>query len=70
MAGGSFLVDHTDLALGGAAPLGLAFSRSYTSADATAKRTMGYGWSHSYDIYLTPTSHGEPGLGLRQQVGR
>lgn len=68
MAGGSFLVDRTDLALGGAAPLGLAFSRSYTSADAMSKRSMGYGWSHNYDVYLTPTSHGEPGLGLRQPI--
>lgn len=68
MAGGSFLVDHTDLVLGGTAPLGLAFNRSYTSADAMSKQTMGYGWDHGYDIYLTPTSHGEPGLGLRQPV--
>jgi len=32
MAGGSFFHDRTDLALGGQAPLGLAFTRSYTSS--------------------------------------
>jgi len=48
--------------------MGLAFSRSYTSANSMAKRTMGNGWSHNYDIHLTPTSHGEPGLGLRQPI--
>jgi len=68
MAGGSFLVDHTDLALGGVAPLGLAFSRSYTSSERLSKRNMGNGWTHNYDIYLTPVSHGEPGLGLRRPV--
>jgi YD repeat-containing protein len=32
------------------------------------KGALGNGWSHGYDIRLTPTSHGEPGLGLRQPV--
>jgi RHS repeat-associated protein len=68
MAGGSFLVDHADLALGGVSPMGLTFSRSYTSANSMAKRTLGNGWNHNYDIHLTPTSHGEPGLGLRQPI--
>ena len=68
MAGGSFLVDHADLALGGATPLGLTFARSYSSSEALNKRAMGHGWSHGYDIYLTPASHGEPGLGLRQPL--
>lgn len=68
MAGGAFLYDRTDLALGGGAPLGLAFSRSYTSSKNLSKRTMGYGFTHNYDIFITPTSHGEPGLGNRQPV--
>ncbi|MBV5334529.1 MAG: hypothetical protein JZU49_01830 [Sulfuricurvum sp.] len=29
---------------------------------------MGNGWSHGYDIRLSPASHGEPGLGMRQPV--
>lgn len=68
MAGGAFLYDRTDLALGGSAPLGLAFSRSYNSNRNLSKKTLGYGFTHNYDIYLTPTSHGEPGFGYRQPV--
>ncbi len=68
MAGGAFLQDHTDLALGPAAPLGLAFSRSYDSSLNLVNRAMGYGWSNGYDIYITPTSDGNPGLGMRQAV--
>lgn len=66
MAGGAYRYNHTDLTLGGAAPLGLAFSRSYNSNEKYAKSTLGYGWTHSYDISLTPISHGETGLGMRQ----
>ncbi len=68
MAGGSYLYDHTDLALGGDAPMGLSFSRSYDSSLNRTKRSLGYGWTHNYDIYITPTSHGDPGLGMRQPV--
>jgi RHS repeat-associated protein len=68
MASGAFLFEHTDLALGGDAPLGLSFSRLYNSGNNLAQRTLGYGWTHNNDIYLTPTSDGEPGLGVRQPV--
>lgn len=68
VAGGAFLYDRTDLALGGSAPLGLAFSRSYNSNRNLSKKTLGYGFTHNYDIYLTPTSHGEPGFGYRQPM--
>ncbi|MFA7060341.1 MAG: DUF6531 domain-containing protein, partial [Pedobacter sp.] len=68
MASGAYYYLNTDLVVGGSAPLGLEFSRSYDSNFNYAKRALGYGWSHNYDIYLTPTSHGEPGLGGRQPV--
>ena len=68
MASGAYLHDQTDLALGGGAPLGLAFSRSYNSNRNLSKRTLGYGWTHNNDIYLTFSSHSEPGLGSRQPV--
>jgi YD repeat-containing protein len=68
MASGAFLYDRTDLSLGGNAPLGLAFTRSYTSNKNFSRRTMGYGFTHNYDIYITPTSHGEPVLGYRLPV--
>jgi hypothetical protein len=29
---------------------------------------LGNGWIHGYDIRITPTSHGEPGMGMRQPV--
>jgi len=68
MAGGAYLYDSTDLVVGGNAPIGLSFTRSYNSNLNQEKRTLSYGWTHNYDIYLTPTSHGEPGLGNRQPV--
>lgn len=68
MGSGAYFYERTDLALGGGAPLGLAFVRSYDSGLNLSKRTLGYGWSHNYDIYLTPISHGDPGLGRRQPV--
>ena len=67
-ASGAFLYDRTDLALGGGVPRGLAFSRSYNSNRNLSKRSLGYGWTHNYDIYLSPASHGRPGLGGRQPV--
>lgn len=68
MAGGSFLVDNTDISIGGAAPLGLAFSRSYASANSFSKRNLGYGWGHNLDIYYNTSSHAEPAFGMRQPV--
>ncbi len=78
MAGGSYIFENTDLSLGGSAPLGLAFSRSYNSslnldkrklADGSlAVKPLGYGWTHNYDIYLDRHSDGNPGLGRRQPV--
>jgi len=68
MAGGAFFHDRTDLALGGQAPLGLAFTRSYTSSRHLDDMGMGNGWTHNYDIALSRLSHGGPGLGTRQPV--
>ena len=68
MASGAFLYDQTDLALGGAEPKGLKFSRSYSSANNNAKSTMGYGWTHNYDISLNFHSDIEAGLGRRQPM--
>jgi RHS repeat-associated protein len=68
MAGGAFHHENTDLALGGGAPMGLAFTRLYNSSMNQEKSILGYGWTHNYDIYLTKNSHGDPGLGMRQPV--
>lgn len=68
MASGAFVHDHTDLALGGQSPLGLAFSRSYNSNKNLDDIGLGYGWTHNYDIRLDKTSHPDPGLGSRNPV--
>ncbi len=66
MASGAYFYDNIDLSLGGETPLGLAFNRSYDSGLNLKKSTLGFGWTHNYDIYLTLTSHGDPGLGSSQ----
>jgi RHS repeat-associated protein len=68
MASGAYLYEDTDMSLGVNHPMGLAFSRSYNSNLNLSKRTLGYGWTHNYDIYLDSHSHGDPGLGSRQPV--
>ncbi len=65
---GAYLLDHEDLALGMEEPNGLHFSRSYNSDNNTRKGVLGYGWTHSYDIYASKHSDIKSGLGLRQPV--
>jgi RHS repeat-associated protein len=64
MVSGAFLYAKTDLALGGDISA-LAFNRSYNSDLATQKKSMGYGWTHNYDINLLRTSDMNAGLGGR-----
>lgn len=66
MASGAFIYDRSDLVLGGAAPRGLSFARSYNSNVYARKRQLGYGWTHNYDIYLSPGSNAAPMWGSRQ----
>ncbi|MBF0510839.1 MAG: hypothetical protein HQL13_00755, partial [Candidatus Omnitrophica bacterium] len=68
MTTGGFLHDHLDLALGGAAPLGLSFSRHYLSTSNLITTALGNGWEHNYDIRLTQQSDVDPVLGLRAPV--
>jgi RHS repeat-associated protein len=68
LATGAYLYDNTDLSLGKKAPLGLEFHRSYNSSRADTKRSLGYGWQHNYDIFLSRVSSADPGLGLRTPV--
>lgn len=68
MASGAFVHNRTDLSLGSKAPLGLTFSRSYSSSLNEKEKTLGYGWMHNYDISLQPISHSRPGLGRRRPV--
>ena len=68
MASGAYLFDHVDLSLGGAAPMGLALNRSYNSSNRLSNRNVGFGWTHSYDIFHKRTGQGRPGLGSRTPV--
>ncbi|PXF58032.1 MAG: hypothetical protein C4B58_08210 [Deltaproteobacteria bacterium] len=68
MAGGSYLYNRIDLALGGTSSLGPAFGRSYNSGLNLEDRGLGNGWTHNYDIRISRGSHGDPGLGGRQPV--
>ncbi|MBI4320397.1 MAG: hypothetical protein HY675_18060 [Chloroflexi bacterium] len=66
MATGAYVYDRTDLSMGRAEPLGLHFRRSYNSGRNRNLSSLGYGWTHNYDLTLNPGSDGGPGLGLRQ----
>jgi len=68
MGTGAYYFQCTDLKLGGDAPLGLAFSRTYSSDMNREKRVLGYGWTHNNETFLTETSYGDLGLGRRQPL--
>ncbi len=68
LATGAYLFDHTDISLGGQAPMGLSFNRSYNSALNLQDSVLGYGWTHNYDMRINQLSNGDPGLGLRLPV--
>ncbi len=67
MVTGAWMHDHTDLILSGGMG-GLNLSRSYYSANNNILGPMGYGWSHSYDLYAEVHSNSEFGLGRRTPV--
>ncbi len=68
LATGAYLYDHEDLALGGAEPNGLHFTRTYDSDNRTTNSPLGYGWNHGYNISVNVHSNVELGLGQRTPV--
>jgi RHS repeat-associated protein len=57
MASGAFTVNVTDLAIGGDAPRGIAFSRHYDSSRRNHNLAgLGYGWTHNYACTAQDTS--------------
>jgi hypothetical protein len=60
MASGAYFYDRADLALGGEAPLGLAFTRSYDSGLNLSQGSLGYGWTHNLDMRLSRPRHCRP----------
>jgi len=65
MTTGAFHNGHVDLALGGSEPFGLRFVRVYNSGSNYSLGSLGYGWSHNYDLHLNRYSNGAVGLGTR-----
>lgn len=65
LVSGAFLYSNDDLALGGPDPMGLRFTRSYSSLDASRPGVLGYGWTHNYDIRIVEHSAWQGGMGLR-----
>ncbi len=63
MTTGAYLLDHEDLRIDG--PLPLVFSRSYSSAQSDIEQMLGYGWTHSFNMYAQEHSAFEQGLGSR-----
>jgi len=54
MSNGSYTASHTDISIGdGSAPLGLAFTREYSSAASQYDPAgLGNGWTHNYNIQV------------------
>ena len=65
LVSGAFLYSNDDLALGGPDPMGLRFTRSYSSLDASRPGALGYGWTHNYDTRIVEHSAWQGGMGLR-----
>jgi len=63
---GAYTFTHTDIALGGAEPRGLRFIRYYDSDRHNQTSTMGHGWTHNYDMFLTVHSDAATGISQRQ----
>ncbi len=65
MASGAFVLDKTDLAIGGGgAPFGLSFSRHYHSNRRYDDSPgLGYGWTHNHHVFITERSAPEALMG-------
>ncbi|MBI5056236.1 MAG: choice-of-anchor D domain-containing protein [Nitrospirae bacterium] len=68
MTTGAYVLDQEDIGLGGEEPLGLHFKRYYNSDNHNEKSNLGYGWTHSYNIYVNTHSDVDSGLAMRQPV--
>jgi len=64
LASGAYIYRHTDITLGRRGnPNGLAFTCYYNSGGRLGNTTLGYGWDHSYNIYLNVNSDGYQSMG-------
>jgi RHS repeat-associated protein len=67
MYSGAWIYNSADLVLNGGKG-GLGLRRSYYSLNNNVKNTLGYGWSHNYNIYAEVHSSPELGYGTRQPL--
>jgi RHS repeat-associated protein len=64
MANGTFQVDHTDLSLGQAEPMGISFGRYYNSLNRHVNSAgMAPGWVHNYYVNARPVPAPQAALG-------
>jgi RHS repeat-associated protein len=61
---GDYFYNHTDITVGSQGfPYGLAFGRSYSSANQYQNGPLGWGWTHNHAITATVSSDGFLGMG-------
>jgi RHS repeat-associated protein len=65
---GDYVMDHTDLTLGGLVPKGLQFARYYNSANRFVQGVLGNGWQHNLEIRAFEVSQGAEALGNARAV--
>lgn len=68
IASGAFTRNEENLSLGKGLTMGLQFARTYDSRWKDESRSLGNGWDHNYDIYVTNHTDSDPGLGMRLPV--
>ncbi len=63
---GYFVSETTDLVVGNEpTPLGMDFTRSYSSGQKRNDHALGYGWTHSLDMDIIEQTRSEPAQGQR-----
>ena len=68
MATGAFEFNLSDIRIGGPAPMGLNFRRYYSSGTNYSSGPLGWGWDHTYNMYVSEMSNAGMGLGERTAI--
>lgn len=68
LATGAYVYDSVDLELGQAEPRGIRFARHYSSLNADTETTLGFGWDHNWNSYISEYSNADFALGMRRAV--
>ncbi|NCC51863.1 MAG: hypothetical protein EOM20_11680, partial [Spartobacteria bacterium] len=65
---GHYMLENTDLTVGGGTPQGLQLTRSYNSGLATTMGPLGYGWTHGYGAKILEGHQSAPLFGTRKPI--